>query len=93
MATAPKVRYEDEAYSASASALLDLITSVGDKSTTVLLIGHNPALSQLSTLLDPERSDPEGLRTAGAAVHTWDGSWVECGPRAAPLTTVHTARA
>lgn len=93
LGSAPKVRYEDKAYSASASSLLDLITSVGDKRTSVLLIGHNPALSQLSALLDPERADPEGLRTAGAAVHTWDGSWVECGPRTAPLTTVHTARA
>ncbi len=93
LASAPMISYDDAAYSASASALLELITSVGDENATVLLIGHNPSLSHLSAMLDPDQADPDGLRTAGAAVHTWDGSWVECGPKRAPLTATHTARA
>jgi phosphohistidine phosphatase len=57
----------------------------------VLLIGHNPGLSDLSATLDPEGAD--GLRTAGIAVHTVNGDWTDLTAAAAPLATSHTARA
>ena len=93
LSTAPKVRYGKDLYEASATSLLDALGRVGDDAVTVLLIGHNPAVSQLSILLDPDRADPEGLRTAGVAVHRFEGSWVECGPDVAGLAAAHTARA
>lgn len=93
LASAPVVRYDKQIYEASAEDLLDLVAEVEDDVATVLLIGHNPGLSQLSELLDSAHVDPEGLRTAGVAVHTWDGSWVDCGPRTAALRAAHTARA
>jgi phosphohistidine phosphatase len=89
---APSVRYEPDVYAAPTSALLELIRGIDDSINAVLLIGHNPGLSQLSALLDPERSDPGGLRTAGIAVHAVTGAWVDCGPDRAPLTAAHTAR-
>jgi phosphohistidine phosphatase len=91
----PLVRYERQAYDGSAQDLLDLVRHADDKARTVLLIGHNPSVSDLSALLDPTTvdGDSDGLRTGGVAVHTVTGSWTECGPRLAPLTATHTARA
>ena len=93
LSAAPEVRYEEDLYSGSAQEMIEMVTEVEDEFTTVLLIGHNPGVSHLSSILDPNRADPDGLRTAGVALHTWDGSWVDCGPDAAGLTAVHTARA
>ena len=59
----------------------------------MLLIGHNPGVSELSALLDPDHADDQGLRTAGIAVHSLTGAWTEFGNATAPLVTAHTARA
>jgi phosphohistidine phosphatase len=88
----PEVRYDDEVYAASVRGLLELVTAVEDDRATVLLVGHNPGMSQLSMLLD-DSADSEGLRTAGAAVHRFDGHWLECGEGTATLVASHTARA
>lgn len=93
LAAAPEVRYDKKVYTSSAHDLLELVTEVEDDVATVLLIGHNPSVQQLSALLDSEHVDPDGIRTAGAAVHSWDGSWVDCGPTTAALKASHTARA
>jgi phosphohistidine phosphatase len=90
---APEVRYDDKIYAASALELLHLVSDVEANVATVLLVGHNPGLSQLSALLDPDGADPAGLRTAAAAVHTSALKWIEWGPRMAQLVTAHTARA
>lgn len=90
---APEVRYDDKIYAASALELLHLVSDVEANVGTVLLVGHNPGLSQLSTLLDPSGADPAGLRTAGAAVHASEVKWIEWGPRMAEIVAAHTARA
>jgi phosphohistidine phosphatase len=92
LTAAPNVRYDDEVYAASARDLLDLICAVDDSAATVLVVGHNPGISQLSMLLD-DTGDAEGLRTAGTAVHRFDGHWVECTQGSANLVANHTARA
>ena len=43
-------------------------------------------------LLD-DNADVDDLRTAGAAVHRFDGHWAECAQGSAKLVTTHTARA
>jgi len=93
LATGPDVRYEEDAYVASARDLLDLVADADDAVETLLVIGHNPAVSQVSALLDPARVDPDGLRTCGLAVHRFDGSWGALGARKARLAATHTARA
>lgn len=93
LTTAPYVRYELDIYAASAAGLRDLVSAVSDELLTVLLVGHNPAVSQLSSLLDPKHADPEGLRTAGLVVHAWAGGWADCEPGAAKIQAQHTARA
>jgi phosphohistidine phosphatase len=92
-APAPTVRYEAAVYDGAATDLLDVVKTVPEEISSVLLIGHNPTISQLSALLDPDAGvDSEGLRTSGVAVHRVTGAWAECGPRSAPIAASHTAR-
>jgi phosphohistidine phosphatase len=89
----PEVRYEPIVYGGTARDLLDLIRRTPDGSVTVLVIGHNPTISDLSGLLDPAAArDSDGLRTSGLAVHRFDGSWTDCERGKAPLAATHTAR-
>lgn len=90
----PTVRYERRVYDGSAGDLLDLIRAADDAVGTVLLIGHNPSVSELSAVLAPDgKVDSDGLRTSGLAVHRVPRSWAECEPNEAPLASTHTARA
>lgn len=93
--TAPSVQYERRAYQGGAQDLLSLVTGAETEVGTVLVIGHNPAVSLLSGLLDPSggAGDSDGLRTCGLAVHQVPGGWHECGTIPAPLSATHTARA
>ena len=91
--TAPQVRYEEPIYGAPVRTLLATVRAAAEEATTVLLIGHNPGLSELCALFDPQHADTEGLRTAGIAVHTLIGAWTDFGNSTAPLSTIHTARA
>jgi phosphohistidine phosphatase len=92
-APAPNVRYELAVYDGTAAELLGLVQTVAEDTASVLLVGHNPTISQLSELLDPEAGmDSDGLRTSGIAVHELTGAWAACGTRRAPLTVSYTAR-
>ncbi|HEV7897176.1 MAG TPA: histidine phosphatase family protein [Planosporangium sp.] len=86
------VVYEPTLYrAATGQELLDLISATGPKIRTLVVIGHNPTLSELSSLLDPAAD--EGLRTSGIAVHRVPGVWPDLAPGGAPRTASHTARA
>lgn len=91
---APTVRYERAVYDGSVDDLLRLVQSVPEEASSLLLIGHNPTISQLVAVLDPQaRMDSDGLRTSGVVVHQVTGAWSRCGTRRAPVTAAHTARA
>jgi len=85
------VRYEPPLYESGVNAALELIRGVDDGVGTVLLVGHNPTVSALSSRLD-DRSEraAAGLRTSGIAVHTVDASWADLA--AAGLVESFTAR-
>ena len=88
----PPVRYEPAVYDGGTQDLLDLVRGVDDAARTVLLIGHNPGVSLLSGLLDPDApTDSDGLRTSGLAVHRAP-RWADFGRGAGVLAAVHTAR-
>lgn len=90
---APEVRYEPLMYGGTARELLTLIRSTAEGTDTVLVIGHNPTISDLSGLLDPAAAlDSDGLRTSGLAVHRFDSSWADIEPGKAALADTHTAR-
>jgi phosphohistidine phosphatase len=90
--TAPTVNYATDLYDGSAPDLLEVVRAADPEVSTILLIGHNPAISELSALLDPSTGDPEGLRTCGLAVHWLGGTWKDYAPGAAARATCHTAR-
>jgi phosphohistidine phosphatase len=93
LTSAPEVRYDQGIYAAPVRTLLATVRAAAPEATTVLLIGHNPGVSELSALLDPDQADDEGLRTAGLAVHSLTGAWTDFGNATAPLATAHIARA
>ena len=86
----PEVDYRPEVYDGGAASLLDLVQAADDAATTIMIIGHNPPVSQVSLLLDPDKAGE--LRTSGVAVHRFEGPWIECGRGDAPLVETHTAR-
>jgi phosphohistidine phosphatase len=91
--SAPTVRYERRAYTGSAEDLLALVRTIDEGVGTVLVIGHNPTISQLSATLDPSAAgDSDGLRTGGIAIHEVADAWATCGAAPAPLADAHTAR-
>jgi phosphohistidine phosphatase len=74
----PSVIFEPRAYDASALTLLYLAQELPDPCRAALLIGHNPAISQLATaLIEPPAEDAAGLRfpTAAVAVLEFAGDW------------------
>jgi phosphohistidine phosphatase len=90
----PEVLYQAEVYGGGPTDLLSLLRATPARVATVLLIGHNPSVSLVSAALDPAgRSEPDGLRTSGLAVHSPDVDWDVLAPGTAPLVTTHTARA
>lgn len=91
-AGSPSVRYERDLYDGDADDALHLIAAAAKEAQSILLIGHNPTISQLSVLLDADgQADSDGLRTSGIAVHELPDEW-QAGATA-PLTSTYTARA
>jgi phosphohistidine phosphatase len=89
---APEVHYDSGLYDGSTAVALGLLRAVGPEHRTVLLIGHNPTVSMLSSALDSDAArDSDGLRTSGIAVHDVAGAWADL--TGAALTASHTARA
>jgi phosphohistidine phosphatase len=59
---------------------------------TIMIVGHNPSVSQLSELLDPAcEADSDGLRTCGIAIHEVATDWASV--ITASRVATHTARA
>jgi phosphohistidine phosphatase len=69
---APSARYDDRVYAASADTLLDILHEVTDDVRSVILVGHNPGMEQLASLLAGEDVI---LRTSGVAEFTVEVPW------------------
>ncbi len=86
------VRYPKRLYGAGLADLLEVIGECDESAWSVLLVGHNPGVTDLAVHLDGGDGElrTRGLRTAGVAVYRWSGSWPDID--AATLQGVHTAR-
>ena len=93
-AVSPEVHYERSLYEGGRTEVIDLLRAVSDDVKVVLIVGHNPTMSDVSILLRPydARSPVEPLKTAGLAVHQLEGSWSTVEPGSMPLLELHTAR-
>lgn len=88
---APDVRYERDLYDGGPTEVIDLLRTVPDGVTTVLVIGHNPTISDVSFLLRGNGGG-EGLKTSGMAVHRAEGPWSGTEPGSMKLVAEHTGR-
>ncbi|BCY04979.1 histidine phosphatase family protein [Actinoplanes sp. L3-i22] len=92
---APEVHYEDQLYYGGRTEVFDLLRAVPETVRTILVVGHNPTMSEVSALLIPdEQWDGAAMemKTSGLAVHTSEAAWSEAQPKAMRLTRRHTAR-
>jgi phosphohistidine phosphatase len=92
---APEVRYENGLYGGGRTEVFDLLRKVPDTVHTVLVVGHNPTMSEVSILLIPdEQYDGREieLKTSGLTVHRAEGPWSETELGSMPLIERHTAR-
>ena len=91
----PEVRYEEGLYDGGRTEVFDLLRAVPDGARIVLVVGHNPTMSDVSLLLIPEDEydgQQIGLKTAGIAVHRTDRPWSVTEPGSMHLVERHTAR-
>jgi phosphohistidine phosphatase len=93
-AATAEVHYEQRLYDGGRTEMVDLLRAVPDDVATVLIVAHNPTVSDVSILLDPEGAEHglEGLKTCGLAVHRADGPWSATEPESMGLVLRHTAR-
>ncbi|MGD9990777.1 SixA phosphatase family protein [Pseudonocardia sp.] len=78
----PEPEFTDDVYDASAVQLLEVVRGLPDSAACVLLIGHNPGIEDLTTLLAGEYLP---MTTSAVAVLTWPGSWSDVGLHPATL--------
>jgi len=78
----PPVRFDDRIYTAEPGGLLGVIDELPDEAGTVALVGHNPSLTDLVSLLSGQAHE---LKTSAVAVLCWTGSWADVHARSARL--------
>lgn len=97
----PPLRIERGLYGAGAEEILDLVAGLPDAVRTVVVVGHEPTMSETSTLLAGPGSDLGAMArlmtkfpTNGIAVLRLDDlPWERIGPRLAVLETFAVPRA
>jgi phosphohistidine phosphatase len=88
---APPVSYDERVYGASVATLLGVVHEMPEPVRTLLLIGHNPGLQELTLALAGEVAGDaldraqEKFPTSAIAVLTFAGSWSELAPGSALL--------
>jgi phosphohistidine phosphatase len=88
------IRIGPELYTVAASDLIGRLRRLDEETHTVLVVGHNPALEELTELLAGE-AEPQALEqlrlkfpTAALATLTTGRAWKELGPGAAYLESL-----
>jgi phosphohistidine phosphatase len=78
----PRTRRDDRVYAASDDELLDVVRELPDDLETVVLVGHNPGIEDLASLLTGEGAP---MPTSALAVIAVSGSWSTAGRHSAVL--------
>jgi phosphohistidine phosphatase len=87
----PRTTFEQRVYGASAAELLDLARQTPSSVRTLMIVGHEPTMSDLTLELagDDRASALDRVRakfpTAAIAILAFAGSWPELGPGKARL--------
>ncbi len=80
--TPPAVRVDERAYAADDEDLLAVVRGLDADLGVVVLVGHNPGLEDLATLLAGECLP---MKTSGLAVFSLTAPWAAAGPGHARL--------
>jgi phosphohistidine phosphatase len=69
-----EMRFDQRIYEASSMRLMEVVTQIDDDRNTVLLVGHNPGMEELLTLLTgkEERMQTAALATISLNVKKWE---------------------
>ena len=89
LADPPVANLVDHLYGATAPELLAAVRELPDSAATALLIGHNPDLEDLVTLLTGQ---DVVLKTSSVAVTAWPGRWSDAAAGTAELRHHETPR-
>ena len=89
LATMPPVRHDERLYGASAQDLLAVVQELPRSASTAVLVGHNPGLEDILTLLT---GLTEPLKTSAIAVITTALSWDRARPRSWTVEMLATPR-
>jgi phosphohistidine phosphatase len=86
-------------YAAGPETTLDVVRSLPEEATCVLLIGHNPTIAYLAQLLDDGDGDEDaisemsqGYPTSAMTVFAYDGDWSDLEMGAARVTDFYIGR-
>jgi phosphohistidine phosphatase len=94
----PPVSVDDRLYDASRSDVLAVVNQTSDAVRVLAVVGHEPTSSALVSVLAGSadaaaaQALSAGLKTACAAVLTFDGDWPQLEPGVARLTQVVSPR-
>ena len=91
---APAVSFDQRVYGAATGELLDLARATAPGARRLLIVGHDPAMQQLTLTLASARAGDAGaldrvrvkFPTAAIAVLEFTGTWQQLGPERARLT-------
>lgn len=94
------VTYSERLYGATPGTMIDEINQVGDDVATLLVVSHEPTMSQVSLgLADPDNSDADAAErisrkypTSAIAVLRVPGGWSGLQLSGAELTSFHVPR-
>jgi phosphohistidine phosphatase len=83
-----RVQYEEALYAANAERLLEVVRTLSDRNASVMLVGHNPSLEELTAMLcDQSPTYPTAaLGTIDLRTNRWDEVSPGCGTVAAFVT-------
>jgi phosphohistidine phosphatase len=86
-------------YGAGPETALDLVRESPDEATAILVVGHNPTMAYLASLLDDGEGDPavssammSGYPTSAVALFEYDGEWADLDEAGATLVAFHVGR-
>ena len=78
---ARSLQYEEVLYLAGAPEILKLARAIGPRVAHLMIVGHNPGISEAANLLAPS-AEMSGLGTAAFCSITFDTElWIEVGPK------------
>jgi phosphohistidine phosphatase len=90
---------EDALYEAGTESALDLLRETDDVIQTLVVVGHNPTMASLATLLDDGEGDDEAgnqvaadFPTSAVAVFQYDGDWADLDEASASVMAYHVGR-